>query len=99
MVLYVEPETGKQVKTVFVVIERLYDDHVRAVTETKNAAEKFVLGKMFGVRTAQHKREFYWVSSQDDGGQIPFLPGEGYCELYNQGSPTGVRIKWERVIQ
>lgn len=89
-----DPETGKVRETIFVLTEKFPNDRrLMAVGRDRNAIEKAAF-QSFGVRTAKHRREFYWVKSRESGKE-EFAPEIGWLALYNQGSDTGIRIEWK----
>lgn len=90
-----DPNTGKVRETVFVLTEKFPNDRrIMAVSRDRNVIEKEAF-KAFGVLTAKHRREFYWVKSEETNRGKLFAPGEGWLSLYNQGTDTGVRIEWK----
>lgn len=89
-----DPETGKVRETIFVLTEKFPNTRrLMAVSRNRNAIEREAF-KRFGVSTAKHRREFYWVKCTDTGAEV-FEPESGWLALYNQGSDTGVRIEWK----
>ena len=90
-----DPDSGKMRETVFVLTEKFPNDRrIMAVSRDRNAIEKAAFAS-FGVRTAKHRREFYWEKSEETNRGKLFAPDQGWLSLYNQGSDTGVRNEWK----